>query len=75
MFQLENRIECQESGHVSYKNALDNMLLLCVPMDAAVNKDEVEVYKVSTDRFGLFHAAVEQFTVNSSIQMAFILEF
>ncbi|CAD7697819.1 unnamed protein product [Ostreobium quekettii] len=44
-FQLQTRTECQESGHVSYKTEVENMLALKIPLEAATNMDEVEDYK------------------------------
>lgn len=45
-FELEDRIQCLETGRVSYKRSLGNILAIDIPMDAATNKDELEDYQV-----------------------------
>ena len=46
-FGIETRVQCTESGRVSYKNdAPTNILSLNIPVDAAANKREVDQYKV-----------------------------
>jgi ubiquitin carboxyl-terminal hydrolase 5/13 len=44
-FQYEDRIQCIESGKVTYKTRSDNMLGLMIPMEAATNKFEVEQFQ------------------------------
>ncbi|KAG1658938.1 hypothetical protein FOA52_007130 [Chlamydomonas sp. UWO 241] len=44
-FEYEDRVQCGESAHVSYKRREDNVVQMDIPMEAAVNKDEVESYK------------------------------
>ena len=39
-------MQCLESGHVSYKRRVENTVQLDVPVEAAVNKEEVERFKV-----------------------------
>ena len=46
-FELEDRIQCTETGRVSYKRSLANILALDIPMDAATNRHELEDYEVS----------------------------
>ncbi len=45
-FLLEDRIACVTSGCVRYKQGSSNVLGLPIPLDAAVNKQELEEYKV-----------------------------
>ena len=46
-FGIETRVQCSESGRVSYKrDAPTNVLALNIPMEAAANKSEVEEYQV-----------------------------
>ncbi|CAN0187122.1 unnamed protein product [Ectocarpus sp. 6 AP-2014] len=45
-FRLVDRLQCQQSGTVKYTTqAADNLLSLQIPVEAAVNKTEVEAYK------------------------------
>eukprot|EP00752_Nemacystus_decipiens_P002407 g2270.t1 len=45
-FKLVDRLQCQQSGTVKYTpQAADNLLSLQIPVEAAVNKNEVEAYK------------------------------
>lgn len=47
-YGIETRVQCSESGRVSYKrDAPTNVLSLNVPLDAAANKDAVEEYQVA----------------------------
>ena len=47
-FGIETRVQCSESGRVSYKrDAPTNVLALNIPMEAAANKSEVEEYQVT----------------------------
>jgi len=43
-YQEENRILCVESGKVKYVNSTQYILRLPIPMEAAINKDEVAAY-------------------------------
>jgi hypothetical protein len=45
-FQVEDRVQCSESGRVSYKRTPANVLSLDIDPDAATNKDELDEYKV-----------------------------
>ena len=45
-FELEDRIQCLESGRLSYKRSLTNVLAMDIPVHAATNKDELEVFQV-----------------------------
>lgn len=46
-FGIETRVQCLESGRVSYKrDAPTNILSLNIPIEAAANKEEVDQYKV-----------------------------
>ena len=45
-FELEDRIQCLESGRLSYKRSLTNVLAMDIPVDAATNKDELEDFQV-----------------------------
>ena len=45
-FELEDRIQCLESGKLSYKRSLTNVLAMDIPVDAATNKDELENFQV-----------------------------
>lgn len=40
-FRVEERIQCGASGRVKYIQRTDNMLSLPIPLDAAVNKEEM----------------------------------
>ncbi|KAK3270733.1 ubiquitin-specific protease ubp14 [Cymbomonas tetramitiformis] len=44
-FELEDRIQCVESGMVSYKTRTENTLGLEIPVEAATNLSEVEQFK------------------------------
>jgi hypothetical protein len=44
--QVEDRTECRESGAVSYKRDVANVLALEVDPAAATNKEELDVHKV-----------------------------
>lgn len=47
-FGIETKVQCVESGRVSYKrDAPTNILSLNIPMDAAANKKQVDQYKAS----------------------------
>ena len=45
-FELEDRIQCLETGRLSYKRSLTNVLAMDIPVDAATNKDELEDFQV-----------------------------
>lgn len=46
-FGIETRVQCLESGRVSYKrDAPTNLLSLNIPIEAAANQEEVDQYKV-----------------------------
>ena len=44
---MEDRTECRESGAVSYKRDVANMLALEIDPAAATNKEKLDEYKVS----------------------------
>ena len=44
--QVEDRTECRESGAVSYKRDVANVLALEIDPAAATNKEELDEYKV-----------------------------
>lgn len=44
-FSVEDRVQCLESGRVSYKRRMENAVQLHIPVEAATNKEEVESYK------------------------------
>lgn len=44
-FELEDRIQCLETGRLSYKRSLTNVLAMDIPVDAATNKDELEDFQ------------------------------
>ncbi|KAL3152058.1 hypothetical protein ABBQ32_001169 [Trebouxia sp. C0010 RCD-2024] len=44
-FELEDRIQCLQSGRLSYKHSLTNVLAMDIPVDAATNKDELEDFQ------------------------------
>uniref|UniRef100_A0A061RBY0 Ubiquitin carboxyl-terminal hydrolase n=1 Tax=Tetraselmis sp. GSL018 TaxID=582737 RepID=A0A061RBY0_9CHLO len=44
-FAMEDRIQCKESGFVSYKKNTCNVLGLNIPLHAATNLEEMEAYK------------------------------
>mmetsp|Transcript_62 Transcript_62/g.92 ORF Transcript_62/g.92 Transcript_62/m.92 type:complete len:885 (-) Transcript_62:589-3243(-) len=45
LFGFEDRVQCLESGRVSYVRREENALQLDIPLEAATNKAEVEAYK------------------------------
>ena len=45
---MEDRTECQESGAVSYKRDVANVLALEIDPAAATNKEELDEYQVSS---------------------------
>lgn len=47
-FELEDRIQCVESGRLSYKRSLTNVLAMDIPVDAATNKEELEDFQVQS---------------------------
>ncbi|KAF5272753.1 hypothetical protein FQA39_LY07780 [Lamprigera yunnana] len=44
-FQVEERVQCNESKKVKYTRRADNILALNIPLEAAINKDEVSAYE------------------------------
>lgn len=46
-FQVEDRVQCSESGRVSYRRTPQNVLALDIDPQAATNKQELEEYKVT----------------------------
>ena len=44
--QVEDRTECRESGAISYKRDVANVLALEIDPAAATNKEELDEYKV-----------------------------
>ncbi|KAK4872646.1 hypothetical protein RN001_014675 [Aquatica leii] len=44
-FQVEERVQCNVSKKVKYTYRADNILSLNIPLEAAVNKDEVSAYE------------------------------
>jgi len=44
---VEDRTECRESGAVSYKRDVANMLALEIDPAAATNKEKLDEYQVS----------------------------
>jgi ubiquitin carboxyl-terminal hydrolase 5/13 len=50
-FAIEDRIECGESGRVSYTRTPANMLALDIDVHAATNRDELEEYQVREGDF------------------------
>lgn len=44
-FKVEDRIQCMESGRVSYRQVVSNVLSLEIPLDAVTNQAEVDSYK------------------------------
>jgi len=44
-FATEDRIQCKESGFLSYKKNTSNVLGLNIPLEDAINRDELEAYK------------------------------
>ena len=47
-FGIETRVQCLESGRVSYKqDAATNILSINIPVEAADNQEEVDLYKVN----------------------------
>ena len=46
-FGVETRVQCLESGRISYKqDAPTNILSINIPVEAADNQEEVDLYKV-----------------------------
>ena len=46
-FDTEDRVQCTETGRLSYRRTHDNFVLgLDVPLEAAVNKDALEGFQV-----------------------------
>ncbi len=45
-FQVEDRVQCSETGRVSYRRTPQNVMALDIDLEAAVNKEELEEYKV-----------------------------
>ncbi len=46
-FGIETRVQCSESGRVSYKHdGPTNILSINIPVEAADNQEEVDLYKV-----------------------------
>lgn len=43
-FQVEERVQCSSSKKVKYTHRSDNVLALNIPLEAAINKDEVTDY-------------------------------
>ena len=46
-FELEDRIQCLQTGRLSYKRSLTNVLAMDIPLDATTNKDELEDFQVN----------------------------
>lgn len=44
-YEVEERIECMESKKVKYTTRIDFLLPLPIPMDEAINKDEIALYE------------------------------
>lgn len=44
-FEVEERIQCMESGKVHYSNRTDSLLPLPVPLHCAINKADVDAYE------------------------------
>jgi hypothetical protein len=44
-FELEDRVQCMDSGRVSYRRQGARLLPLDIPLDAAVNSGEVASFK------------------------------
>ncbi|KAK9828649.1 hypothetical protein WJX72_001313 [[Myrmecia] bisecta] len=44
-FEMEDRIQCGESGRVSYKRSVSTLLGLDIPLEAATNKEELEEFQ------------------------------
>ncbi|XP_022099962.1 ubiquitin carboxyl-terminal hydrolase 5-like [Acanthaster planci] len=44
-FELEERVQCVQSGQVRYKKRSDFLLSLPIPLAAAINKEEVAAYE------------------------------
>lgn len=40
-FQVEEKVQCSTSKKVKYTHRADNLLALNIPLEAAINKDEV----------------------------------
>jgi ubiquitin carboxyl-terminal hydrolase 5/13 len=43
-FKIEERYQCHASGKVQYQYRDDYCLPIMIPMEAAVNKDELEAF-------------------------------
>ncbi|XP_006818005.1 ubiquitin carboxyl-terminal hydrolase 5-like [Saccoglossus kowalevskii] len=50
-YQVEERIQCVQSGQVRYKKRDDYLLALPIPMEAATNKDEVAAFQVKKKEY------------------------
>lgn len=44
-FQVEERIQCAQSGKVKYNTRIDYVLSLPIPLEAAINKDDVRAFE------------------------------
>uniref|UniRef100_A0A7S0NC19 Ubiquitin carboxyl-terminal hydrolase n=1 Tax=Hanusia phi TaxID=3032 RepID=A0A7S0NC19_9CRYP len=44
-FEIEERLQCKQSGKVKYTQSKEKQLSLLIPLDAATNKDEVQSYE------------------------------
>ncbi|XP_013780596.1 ubiquitin carboxyl-terminal hydrolase 5-like isoform X1 [Limulus polyphemus] len=44
-FEIEERLQCVKSGKVKYTKRIDYLLSLPIPLDLAVNKDEVAAFE------------------------------
>ncbi|GAX82603.1 hypothetical protein CEUSTIGMA_g10029.t1 [Chlamydomonas eustigma] len=44
-FSYEDRVQCLESERVSYKQRVENTVQVDIPLEAAINKEEVESYR------------------------------
>lgn len=53
-FRIEDRVQCSESGAVSYKHTPANVLPLYIDLAAATNKEELEVYKARIELLILY---------------------
>ncbi|BDA47746.1 Ubiquitin carboxyl-terminal hydrolase 5 [Coccomyxa sp. Obi] len=47
-FQVEDRVQCSETGRVSYRRTPQNVMALDIDPEAATNKEELEEYKERT---------------------------
>lgn len=48
-FQVEERVQCALSGKVKYNHREDFIMSLPIPLDSAVNKDEVAAYEAKKE--------------------------